>query len=168
MLENLTLKGCIDFAIMTEELGAKNYSRLAEKFGGIEDIVQLFTQLSKDELVHKKQFSELIKQTPPEKSEVQSQETDDYLKAMSHSVFFSQYHGPFKDIETVHNREDALLKALEFEKATIGFYKAVEEVHGGSEQLSQIITAERNHIAALIKALLVEGSEFRSLQDTWP
>ncbi len=167
MLEDLTLKGCIEFAITTEEFGAANYSRLAEKFCDIPDITQLFTRLSEDELVHKKQFSELLKRAPNTLNDVQSRETDDYLKAMSHSIFFSRYHGPFKDIEAIRNREDALLKTLEFEKATLGFYKAVEEVQGGSELLSRIIEAERSHVIAIMKALLVEGSKFRSLQDTW-
>ena len=167
MLEDLTLKGCIEFAIATEELGAENYSRLAEKFSDIPEIAQLFTRLSEDELVHKKQFSELLKQAPQSDSDGQDAEKDDYLRAMSHTIFFSQLHGPFKDIGTVRDRQDALLKAFEFEKATLGFYKAIEEVRGGSQQLTRIISAERSHVVALMKALLVEGSEFRSLQDTW-
>jgi len=168
MLDDLTLKGCIEFAIKTEELGAKNYSRLAEKFGNISDIAQLFTRLSEDELVHKQQFSELLKKAPQSSTEDRNTETDDYLKAMSQTVYFSRLHGPFKDIDKIRDKEDALLKALEFEKATLGFYKAVEEVQGGSEQLTRIIAAERSHLVVLMKALLVEGSEFRSLQDTWP
>ena len=167
MLEDITLKGCIEFAVATEELGAENYSRLAEKFSGDPDVAQLFTRLSEDELAHKQQFSELMKQSPGS-GDGPSGETDDYLKAMSYTIFFSRLHGPFKDIDKVRDRQDALLNALEFEKATIGFYKAVEEVRGGSEQLSRIIAAERSHIVAIMKALLVEGSEFRSLQDTWP
>jgi rubrerythrin len=168
MLDDLTLKGCIEFAITTEELGAENYSRLAEKFGDVPDIAQLFTRLAEDEQVHKQQFSELLTQAPQSGNNAQSAETDRYLKAMSHTIYFSRFHGPFKDIDTIRNREDALQKALEFEKATLGFYKAVEEVRGGSEQLTRIIEAERSHVVALMKALLVEGSEFRSLQDTWP
>jgi rubrerythrin len=167
MLEDLTLKGCIEFAITTEEFGAENYSRLAEKFGETPDISELFARLSKDELVHKKQFSELLRQIPEDAGRDASGESNDYLKAMSHSIFFSQYHGPFRDVQKIQGRNDALQKALEFEKATLGFYKAVEDVQGGSDPLSSIIAAERSHIAAIMKALLVEGSKFRSLQDNW-
>ena len=59
-------------------------------------------------------------------------------------------------------------KALEFEKATLGFYKAVEDVLGKDELLTGVINAEQHHIVVLIKALLVEGSKFRTLQDRWP
>jgi len=167
MIKDLTLKGCIEFAIVTEEFGSKNYAMLAEKFIHIPEVAELFQRLSEDELVHKQQFSELKTKAPEESVDGQSAEMNDYLKAMSHSVFFSRYPGPFKDINAIVDRDDALQKALEFEKATLLFYKAVEEVQGGSELLSQIIAAEKSHIVAIMKALLVEGSKFRSLQDSW-
>ena len=87
---------------------------------------------------------------------------------MSLSEFFSHDRGPFQEIEKNQDRTAALQMALDFEKATLGFYKAVEDVLGKNELLSQVIEAEKNHIVALMKALLVEGSKFRGLQDTWP
>ncbi|MEJ2110336.1 MAG: ferritin family protein [Acidobacteriota bacterium] len=167
MLEELTLKGCIEFAITTEAYGAEHYARLAEKFSQDPEITKIFSRLSEDELVHKQQFTELLakslqagaKDPPPEKS--------DYLKAMSYSAFFSPYQGPFKDIDAVEGRNDALQRALEFEKATLGFYKAFEDVNGSSDLLTKIIDAEKNHIIVVMKALLVDGSKFRSLQDSW-
>jgi rubrerythrin len=167
MLEDLTLKGCIEFAIATEEFGADNYSRQASRFGDNKEIAELFSSLSKDEKAHKKQFSDLLAQTTANPEFSRPSETIEYLKAMSHSIFFSRYHGPFKDADAIRDRADALEKALEFEKATLGFYKAVEEIQGRSEPLASIIAAERGHVVALMKALLVEGSKFRSLQDTW-
>jgi rubrerythrin len=167
MLKDLTLKGCIEFAITTEEFGAENYSRLAQKFGDIPDVARLFTRLSEDERVHKKQFSELLSKTPGNEASTTSPEMNDYLKGMSHSLFFSPYQGPFKNIDTIKDRDDALQTALEFEKATLGFYKAVEEVQGNTEVLAKIIEAEKNHVIVIMKALLVEGSKFRSLQDQW-
>jgi rubrerythrin len=168
MIEDLTLKGCIEFAIATEEFGSENYARLAEKFSHNPEIAKLFTTLSEDELVHKQQFSQLKAKAPEEAAEGQSSEMNDYLKAMSHSLFFSRYQGPFKDVDTVKDRDDALQKALDFEKATLGFYKAVEEVQGDNAVLAKIIEDEKSHVVAIMKALLVEGSKFRSLQDTWP
>jgi len=167
MLQDLTLKGCIEFAIATEEFGAEKYSHLAKKFSDIPDVSKLFARLSEDEQVHREQFSGLLRQIPESAVKDPSGQTDDYLKAMSYSIFFSRYHGPFKNPETIKDRDDALQKALEFEKATLGFYKAVEEVQGTSAPLASIITAERSHISAIMKALLVEGSEFRSMEDSW-
>jgi rubrerythrin len=168
MIEDMTLKGCMEFAVATEELGAKIYARLAKKFADSKDIANLFSRLAEDEEVHKRQFSELLKKAPEEEGVSSAPEKHEYLKAMSLSEFFSHNYGPFKDIETLRDRNDALLKALDFEKATLGFYKAVEDVLGKKELLSQVIETERNHVIVLLKALLVEGSEFRGLQDRWP
>ncbi len=167
MLEDLTLRGCIEFAITTEEFGAENYSRLAQKFGDIPDVARLFTRLSEDERIHKQQFSELLSKTPGDTADTKSPEMNDYLKGMSHSLFFSPYRGPFKNIDAIKDRDDALQTALEFEKATLGFYKAVEDIQGSSEVLAKIIEAEKSHVIVIMKALLVEGSKFRSLQDHW-
>ena len=35
-----------------------------------------------------------------------------------------------KDVDKISTREDALSKAFEFEKATLGFYKAIKEILG--------------------------------------
>jgi rubrerythrin len=168
MLEDITLKGCMEFAVATEELGAKVYSRLATKFGGNKDIAQIFARLAGDEQIHKQQFSELLKKAPADDRVSGSPEKHEYVKAMSISEFFSHHHGPFQDIENIKDRNDALQKALDFEKATLGFYKAVEDVLGTNELLAQVIEVEKNHVVVLMKTLLVEGSEFRSLQDNWP
>ena len=168
MIENLTLRGCIEFAVATEELGAKVYEKLAQQFSHTKDISEIFSQLAADELVHKDQFSNLLKQSFEEKNIGETTENQEYLRAMSLSGFFSRNQSPFQKIEQVQDRDDALKLALDFEKATLGFYKAVEDVLGKHEVLSQVIETERSHVIVLMKALLVEGSKFRSLQDRWP
>jgi rubrerythrin len=168
MIEDPTLKGCMEFAVATEELGAKVYARLAAKFNSAQDISGLFARLAADEQVHKRQFSDLLKQAPEEVGVSATPEKREYLKAMSISEFFSHQHGPFQNVEKIQDRNDALQIAFEFEKATLGFYHAVEEVLGKHEILNQVMEAERNHVTVLMKALLVEGSKFRGLQDRWP
>jgi len=157
----------MEFAVATEGLGAKVYSRLATKFSSSKDIAQIFTRLAEDEQIHKQQFSELLKKAPADEKISRSPEKHEYVKAMSLSEFFSHNRSPFQDMEKIQNRNDALQNALGFEKATLGFYRAVEDVLGANELLSQVIEAERTHIIVLMKALLVEGSEFRGLQDNW-
>jgi rubrerythrin len=168
MIEDLTLKGCMEFAVATEELGAKIYKRLAAKFEDHKDVADLFSRLALDEEIHKRQFSDLLKKTPEDEGVSSAPEKHEYLKAMSVSEFFSHQRGPFKDIDTIRDRDDALQRALDFEKATLGFYRAVEEVMGEKDVLSEVIETERNHVIVLLKALLVEGSKFRGLQDRWP
>ena len=168
MIEDMTLKGCLEFAVATEELGSKIYLRLAEKFSDNKEIVELFSRLATDEQVHKKQFAALLEKAPEEEGVSASLEKREYLKAMSVSEFFSHHRGPFKDVEKICDRGDALQKALDFEKATLGFYRAVEDFHGKKDLLTKVIETEKAHVVVLMKALLVEGSEFRGLQDQWP
>jgi rubrerythrin len=168
MIEEVTPKKCIEFAIATEELGTKFYRRLASRFGENKEISQVFAQLAEDEQIHKRQFAQFLERAPAEEGISESPEKRAYLTAMSISEFFSHSQGPFKDVDKIQNREDALQRSLEFEKATLGFYKAVEDVLGKNELLTGIINAEQRHIVVLIKALLVEGSKFRTLQDPWP
>ena len=44
MIEEVTPKKCIEFAIATEELGTKFYRRLASRFGENKEISQVFAQ----------------------------------------------------------------------------------------------------------------------------
>ena len=168
MIEDITLKNCLEFAIATEELGIKFYTSLANKFSDNKDTSQIFTQLAGDEQVHKNQFTELLRKAPADEGISISPEKREYLKAMSISEFFSHRKGPFQDLGKMQNRDDALAKALDFEKVTLGFYLAVEDVLGSNELLTQVIEMEKAHIVVLIKALLVEESKFRGLQDMWP
>lgn len=168
MIEDLTLKGCMEFAVATEELGAKVYAQLATKFGDNKEIAELFSHLAADEKVHKQQFLALLNKAPSGEGAGETSEKREYLKAMSASEFFAHHRGPFKDVEKIQDRNDALQKALDFEKATLGFYRAVEDFHGKKDLLTQVIETEKAHVVVLMKALLVEGSEFRSLQDRWP
>ena len=166
MLEYISLKSCIEFAVATEEIGAKFYGRLARKFASSQEIANLFELLGKDEQVHKQQFSELLKHVPQEKGEISSPEKSQYVRAMSISEFFSRYQGPFVDIDKIENRDDALEKAFGFEKATLGFYHAVQDVLGEKPTLTQVIEAEKNHITRLMK-VMITGEKFRSLEDKW-
>jgi rubrerythrin len=167
MIEDVTLKGCMEFAVATEELGAKIYKRLAEKFNHTKDVSDLFSHLAKDEQAHKQAFSELLKKAPSEIGVSETPEKRDYLRAMSISEFFS-HHGPLQNTDKIQDRNDAIQIALDFEKATLGFYRAVEDVLGKQELLSEVMETERNHVIILMKALLVDGSAFRGLQDRWP
>jgi rubrerythrin len=168
MIEDLTLKGCVQFAVATEEIGVRVYKQLAGKFGDNKEISELFTHLAADEEVHKQQFLKILEKAPEMEGVSETPEKREYLKAMSISEFFSHHRGPFKDAENIKDRGDALQKALAVEKATLGFYKAVEDFHGKQDLLTQIIETEKAHVVVLMKAMLVEGSEFRGLQDRWP
>jgi rubrerythrin len=166
LLKDLSLKGCITFAVATEDVGAKFYSQLAKRFAGNREVSELFELLGKDEEEHKRQFSQLLNQLPEETGASHSPEKSEYVRAMSVSEFFSR-EGPLTNIDKIGNRDDALDKVFGFEKATLGFYQAVQDLIGGSPVLNQVIEAEKSHITRLMK-VIITGEKFRSLQDQWP
>ena len=166
MIEDITLKNCLEFAVKTEEIGSEFYARLAKRFGDNKEIADTFSRLSKDEQVHKRQFSELLQTVPDEAGSIDAPEKREYVKAMSISEFFSPTRGPFANVDKIKDRDDALEKAFGLEKATLGFYKAVQDLLGESETLSKVIEAEKGHVVALMKVMFT-GAKFRSLQDQW-
>jgi len=157
----------MEFAVVTEENGAKFYDRLSKKFANNQEIANLFSSLSKDEQIHKQQFSKLLKDVPQQMGELSSPEKSQYVRAMSIGEFFSSYQGPFVDIDKIESRDDALEKAFALEKATLGFYHAVQDVLGNNPTLTEVIEAEKSHITRLMK-VMITGEKFRSLQDKWP
>jgi rubrerythrin len=167
MIKDLSLKSCVEFAIATEETGARFYARLAGNFAGNQELASIFQLLGHDEEVHKGQFSELLNNLPAVTSASNKPETADYVRAMSMSEFFSGDKGPLANIDKVKSRDDALEKVFGFEKATLGFYQAVKDLMGENSILNRIIEAEKSHITRLIK-IMITGERFRSLQDVWP
>jgi rubrerythrin len=167
LIEDITLKKCIEFAVVTEENGAKFYNHLAKKFASNREIGDLFASLARDEQVHKEQFSEYLQNLPEEVGVSEAPEQIGYLRAMAVSEFFSPYQGPFVDVEKIENRDDALEKAFELEKATLGYYHAIQDVLGEQPALTRVIEAEKSHVTRLMK-VMITGAKFRSLQDPWP
>jgi rubrerythrin len=167
LIKDITLKGCIEFAVATEDVGAKFYRQLAKQFAGNRELSELFDLLGKDEEEHKRQFSELLRQLPKESAAPGPTGKGEYIRAMSVSEFFSRDRGPFANIDKIGNRDDALDKVFGFEKATLGFYQAVKDMLGSNAILNQVIEAEKSHITRIMK-VIITGEKFRSLQDQWP
>ena len=167
VIKNTTLRDCIEFAVSTEERASGFYKGLANKFADNQELVQLFNRLSGDEQNHKRQFSQILSNLSTATNVECSTDKCDYLRAMSMPDFFKDQDGPFQNIDQIQSRDDALLMALDFEKATLGFYQAMDDIFGEKAALEQIMIAEKLHVSNLMTALLVEGSKFRSLDDKW-
>lgn len=166
MLKDVTITAALELAILTEEQAADLYAKLAHRFADKPDLRDLFDQLARDEQTHRRQFAQLL-ETVPEQEARQPADDLDYLKAMSASEFFSP-QGPLAGLEQSADRTQALLRVFAFEKATLGFYRAIADVLGESRPLALIIRAEKAHIVKVMKYLLVLGSQFRGLGDPWP
>jgi len=167
MLEELTLRKALEFAVTTEELGARFYERMASKFQGDPDVAGIFAQLGRDEQAHRIEFHKLLEQVPPSYDDLVEYERAQYLRAMANSKLFSVRSGPFADIEKIDDAAEALRHAFEFERVALGFYQAVRDEIGKSAALDSIIAAEKQHVTQLMKVIMT-GARFRSLQDEWP
>ena len=160
-MENLTLRKAIEIAVATEELGAKHYQELAEKFAGRAEVASLFKKLAEDEVSHEAQFKALLNEVPA-KQNVGDDEQGLLLRAAATAQFFDK-----KALEEdVQTPSDALAKALAFERSTLFYYQSIKEVLGESPQLEEMIQAEKTHVTTLMKVILSDA-DFRGLADPW-
>jgi rubrerythrin len=152
-IEGPSLRQAVDFAITTEQLGARSYRRLARNLEKNNDVAKLFLRLAQDEERHEAEFRALMETVPDRDVERDYPETYGFLRAMSISEFFSPRSGLTRDVDEIQSRSDALRRAIELEKATLGYYQALREVMGGSEALDGIIQAEREHLLSVTRML---------------
>ena len=156
MLDQLTLKKAVEFAIKTEELGAQAYAKLARKFSDEKDIEDIFQVLAREEIAHGKAFATLLNKVP-DVEESEGEERWQYLRAMSISHFFGGKEGLLKSIEKIQTREDALIRAIGLEKATLQFYDGMRDLLEETEIIDSIIRAEKRHVVNLMRYLVSEG-----------
>ena len=123
-MHNVTPQSIVQFAVETEKLGAHVYRRLARTFSEDEEMNELLSQLAKDEESHQRQFEQYLKEVPTTLEDQVTYEQKSLMKAMALSTFFSPKRGPLQGQDDVKTREDALLLALELEKATLSYYQA--------------------------------------------
>jgi rubrerythrin len=110
--------------------------------------------LAADEQAHRGQFEALLEKVEPDDEIMTREEKHRYLCAMARSEFFKGDTGLATMMDSVQSLNEALTHALGFEKATLGFYVALQEVVGEDERLGAIIEAEKGHIARLMKYIL--------------
>jgi rubrerythrin len=164
-MEEITLAKAVQFAVTTEELGAKTYRRLAEKLKDDKEISTIFSQLAVDEEAHEKYFRTLLERVPREAPKDYGEKYE-VVRAMSISQFFSSRDGLKRDIDAIKTRDDALRRAFELEKATLGYYNALKEVLRDRTELDAIIAAEQEHLVRVLRYMITD-SEFRGLGDAF-
>lgn len=164
MDQEFTLREAIELAITTEQLGADFYERMTRKFEIDPELKGIFAQLARDEKLHEAQFREILKTVPESEGEAERFEEHEFLRATAISRFFRK--GAFRDTDRIEDRDEALGRALAFEKDTFLYYKALDDAFGGSDTISKLAEAERQHVLTLMKVIMADA-KFRSLQDTW-
>jgi rubrerythrin len=157
MPEKNAIQNAIDFAIATEEMGARTYTSLAKRFADQKELQETFALLARDEEAHKAQFQSLQDKVPPAAAAISRQDdTYRYLRAMAMSEFFDREKGPVKALEQARTVQDVLPCVLGVEKATLGYYIALREAMGGNEILDVVIRAEKQHVTRLMKYILTD------------
>jgi len=86
---------------------------------------------------------------------------------MALAEFFAVNAGPFAGSDGIHTQADALEKVFNFEKATLGYYQAMQDVLGRNDALSALINAEKRHVINVAKLMLTDAT-LRNLEDDWP
>ena len=162
------MKRALEFAVTTEVVGARAYRQLAAKLKEDEELASVFKQLAKDETAHEKYFRSLLAKIPPGSGPQDYDEDMGVLKAMSLSEFFSTRAGLKKDLAGVKTREQALNRAFELEKATLSYYRALQDVmpRRGGRALDDVIVAEKQHLLKVMQ-YLITGARFRGLSDSY-
>ena len=165
-MPRFTLKRALEFAVTVEAVGARAYRQLAAKLKNDEEIAGVFKQLAKDETAHERHFRSLLEKTPPEPGPKDYDEGMGVLKAMSLSEFFSTRTGLKKDLAGIKTRDQALSRAFELERATLNYYRAMQDVMPrGGRALDDVIAAEKQHLLKVMQ-YLITGAKFRGLSDS--
>jgi len=164
MLKDLTIHKAIQFAVAIEATGARIYTDLAKKYDQQQEISEAFSLLASDERAHGAKFKALLNEIPEDDKGSAGGDDYQYLAAMARSEFFSEEEGLTLKLEDIHSVQEALVKVLEFEKATLGFYLAIQDVVGPNDALSAILDEEKKHVARLAKYILTD-EKMKGLSD---
>ena len=157
VIEDVTVETCLTFAVMTEKLGAELYQGLAQKFAADVELRELFEGLGRDEVHHGEQIRAMggrlvarVRGSPLTADE------QAYLRAWSMSEVFSGPAGLTGDLGAIQDPRDALKRALQLEKATLGYYHAMRDVLGADAVLDSLIAMERTHVVKVTARLVTQ------------
>ena len=165
-MEEVSLKKALEFAVSTEEVGARAYKQMAERLKDDDEIAGIFKRLAEDEVAHGQYFQSMLEKAPPEPGPKDYDENFGVPKAMAMSEFFSTREGLKQDLESVKTRDDAIKRAFELEKATLNYYKALKDAMAQGDQLDGVIKAEKEHLVTVMRYMITEA-KFRGLGDSF-
>lgn len=165
MIENVTVRRALEFAVEAERLGAKFYTRLAEAWGDEPELGEMFATLARDENRHEQQVRDLIAQLGDAAGEDLAPGESDYLRAISTAEIFYGNHDPLAAIEGTPDRDDALKLAHNLEKSTLLYYVEMKRILGAAgAALDELIAMEKQHLRKVIGYALT-GAKMRGLSD---
>ena len=165
MLEDVTIRKAVEFAVKTEEVGNVFYTKMSRKFEEKDkEISEIFATLAKDEIAHRQQFKTLLDTVPEDPNVSSKDERFALLKIMSRSEFFMGEDGIYRALDEIETRDDALERAVRLEKETLGYFQALKDVLGNNDVLNAIIKIEKGHLVKLME-YMITGAKMRGLSD---
>lgn len=167
MIENLTVRRAVEFAIQVERLGARFYEGQAEKHSGDPELRALFSTLARDEEIHEAQFRKLLATLPADQQQELREGDREYLRAIATAEMFYGDHEVLDPVDKVQTRDDALQRAFNLERASVLYYSAMRDVLGPQPALESILRAEKEHMTRVMRYLFTDA-EMRGLVDDWP
>ena len=168
MLDDVTLRKAVEFAMKTEEVGNVFYTKMARKLEAQDqEIAEIFKILAKDEVTHRNQFKALLDTVPEDPNVSNKAERLALLKIMSRSEFFMGEDGIYRALDEIKTRDDALERAVRLEKDTLGYFQALKDILGDEDVLDEIIQIEKGHLVKLM-TYMITGAKMRGLDDEFP
>jgi len=149
MSERFTVRKTLELAIVTEEMGALFYQRLAARFAHDRELASLFEQLALEEQDHHWQFESLLELAPETHDDLVDADRVQRLREVAASQFFARDEGPFAGVEQIGDEQEGLAHALTFEEATLEVYLALRDVLGRSVTLDALVNTEQTHVNRL-------------------
>ncbi len=167
MLEKLTLLGAVKYAIKLEDLSALAYATLSTKFSDDKNLSNLFQVLSREEAAHSKALTTLVRKVPDNDGGIE-QDRWLYLRAISISFLISAHDGLLSRVEGVKTQEDAIMRSIGIEKATLQYIVALGEVLGESDLLASVVRAEKRHVVNLMRYVVSNSKQLKITEETRP
>jgi rubrerythrin len=150
MLQPLSPRNCLAFALEVERAGALFYARMATRFEAHAPLRELLVSLAQDERQHEDLFSRLSAAASPagDSDPVASS----HLKVLALSRFFVGPNAALANLESISSVHQVLRIALDFERNTLESFVAMRDVlgeHVNLDALDRLIEAERMHVKRL-------------------
>lgn len=142
-------------AIEIEENG-KNFYEKSQSVIDDSEVRELFADLARQEVEHKKKFQEMKAELPPHAESPAvwdpDNELDQYIKMTADQHVFASSEEVDERLARVKNVKDALKLAIEFEKDSVIFFLSLQEATYGKksqELISLLVKEEQEHLRRL-------------------
>ena len=147
-MHKFSIQEVLEQAVQTEKLGCQLYLGMARKFEKDDKLRKLFEILAMKEQEHERTFSDL-KEKIADREVENWEEVSNYLRAIVESEYFLGKDKSLTSLDKLKNVEDAVRYAIGFEKETLLYYHAIQDMLREKDILPKLIDEERSHIVWL-------------------